>query len=522
MSALFRSTAVVGGMTFLSRILGLVRDIVVARFFGAGVATDAFFVAFKIPNFLRRLFAEGAFSQAFVPVLSEYQTQQGRDATQALINQTARRLALTLFGVTLIGVLAAPILIWIFAPGFTDLARREMAVDMLRITFPYLLLISLTAFFGAILNAHNRFAVPAFTPVLLNLSLIAAAIWLSPQLDRPVYALAWGVFIGGVAQLLLQAAALKRLGFLPRWRRATPVEQAAGDEGVRRILKLMLPALFGTSVSQLNLLLDTLLASLLIAGSVSWLYYADRLMEFPLGVYGIALATVILPGLSRKHAEANAEHFSATLDWALRMVVLIALPASVGLGVLAGPLLSTLFERGEFVAHDVLMAQAALWAYAVGLIAFILVKVLANGYFARQDTKTPVRIGIIAMVSNMLLNVAFIAVLWLLDSEALHAGLALATAVSAFINAYLLGRGLQLEGILQISPGWRRLLLQVAIASALMGIALLWLQPDLSAWSSAELGTRVLWLLGLVLLGKAIYFVVLGISGLRPRHLRHP
>ncbi len=522
MSSLFRSTAVVSAMTFLSRILGLVRDIVVARFFGAGLATDAFFVAFKIPNFLRRLFAEGAFSQAFVPVLSEYQSQRGAAATQALVDQTARRLALSVFGVTLVGVLAAPILIYLFAPGFTDLGRRAMAVDMLRITFPYLLLISLTAFFGAILNANNRFAIPAFTPVLLNLSLIGAAIWLSPQLDTPVYALAWGVFIGGAAQLLLQAVALKRLGMFPRWGRSIAAEQVAGEEGVRRILKLMLPALFGTSVSQLNLLLDTLLASLLVAGSVSWLYYADRLMEFPLGVYGIALATVILPGLSRKHADANGAHFSATLDWALRMVVLIAVPASVGLGVLAGPLLSTLFEYGEFAHSDVLMAQAALWAYASGLLAFILVKVLANGYFARQDTKTPVRIGIIAMISNMLLNVLFVALLWVFDFGVLHAGLALATAASAFVNAYLLGRGLLRSGVLQLHPGWRRLLLQVSLASAVMGAVLIWLQPTLAVWSNAAMGTRVLWLLGLVLFGKAIYFAVLGVAGLRPQHLKHP
>ncbi len=522
MSSLFRSTAVVSGMTFLSRVLGLVRDIVVARFFGAGMATDAFFVAFKIPNFLRRLFAEGAFSQAFVPVLSEYQTQKGRDQTQALIDQTAGRLALTLFVVTVIGVITAPILIYLFAPGFTDLGRREMAVDMLRITFPYLFLISLTAFAGAILNAHNRFALPAFTPVLLNLSLIAAAIWLSPQLATPIHALAWGVFIGGVSQLALQAIALQRLGLLPRWKRPSQEEAAAGAEGVRRILKLMLPALFGTSVSQLNLLLDTLLASLLVAGSVSWLYYADRLMEFPLGVYGIALSTVILPGLSRKHAAADAEQFSATLDWALRMVVLIALPASVGLGVLAGPLLSTLFERGEFMTSDVRMAQVALWAYASGVLAFILVKVLANGYFARQDTKTPVRIGIIAMLSNMLLNLLFIGVLWLFDSGALHAGLALATAVAAFINAYLLGRGLRREGVLQWGPGWRPLLRQVSIASAVIGVVLFWLQPDLEAWSVADTWTRVLWLLGLVLLGKALYFASLWLTGLRPAHLKHP
>jgi putative peptidoglycan lipid II flippase len=522
MSSLFRSTAVVSAMTFLSRILGLVRDIVVARFFGAGMATDAFFVAFKIPNFLRRLFAEGAFSQAFVPVLSEYQSQKGGASTQALVDQTARRLALTLFVVTLIGVLAAPILIYLFAPGFTDLSRRAMAIDMLRITFPYLFLISLTAFFGAILNAHHRFAIPAFTPVLLNLSLIGAAIWLSPHLQIPIYALAWGVFIGGVAQLLLQAAALRRLGMLPRLRRRTSSEALAGDEGVRRILRLMLPALFGTSVSQINLLLDTLLASLLMAGSVSWLYYADRLMEFPLGVYGIALATVILPGLSRKHAEANAEQFSVTLDWALRMVVLIAVPASVGLGVLAGPLLSTLFERGEFAHRDVIMAQAALWAYAMGLVAFVLVKVLANGYFARQDTKTPVRFGIIAMVSNMLLNVLFIALLWGLESEALHSGLALATAVSAFVNAYLLGRGLRQAGILHWHPGWGMLLMQVTVASGLMGGVLLWLQPDLPLWSAMDLWHRVAWLASLVVLGKALYFASLWVSGLRPRHLRHP
>jgi putative peptidoglycan lipid II flippase len=390
-------------MTLLSRVLGFARDVVLARFFGAGPVMDAFFVAFKIPNFMRRLFAEGAFSQAFVPVIGEYRTRREHAEVQALVDRVAGTLGAVLALVTLIGVIAAPALILIFAPGFAiGDDRYDMAVGMLRLTFPYLLFISLVSLAGGILNTYGRFGVPAFTPVLLNVVLIAAAIWGAPLVEQPGMALAGGVFVAGLVQLAFQIPFLKRLKLLPRPR----FDRA--HEGVRRIFHLMLPALFGSSVAQISLLLDTLIASFLVAGSVSWLYYSDRLMEFPLGIFGIALATVILPGLSQRHAAGERQAFSATLDWALRLVWLVATPAAVGLFLLAGPMLATLFQYGEFSEHDTRMAAWSLMAYAIGLMGFSLVKVLAPGYFARQNTRTPVRIGIVALGVNLGLNIAFV------------------------------------------------------------------------------------------------------------------
>ncbi len=396
---LLGSSLVVGTMTMLSRVLGLTRDVVFARFIGAEAGADAFFVAFKIPNFLRRLFAEGAFAQAFVPVLSEYRSQGSIAAVKGLIDRVAGCLGLSLILITALAVIGAPVLTAVFAPGFVnDPVKYQLASDMIRITFPYLLLISLTGLSGAILNSYDRFAVPAFTPVLLNVSLISAAVIVSPYFEVPVMALAWGVFAAGVIQLLFQLPFLMRLGLMP-----TP-KLDWQDAGVKRVLSLMAPAIFGVSVSQINLLLDTVLASFLPTGSVSWLYYSDRLAELPLGVFGIAVATVILPGLSRQHASDSPEKFSETLDWALRLILLIALPAAVALVILAEPILATLFQYGKTTVVDVNMSSLSLQAYAVGLVAFMLIKVLAPGYFARQDMKTPVRIGIIAMASNMVLN----------------------------------------------------------------------------------------------------------------------
>ena len=373
---LLKSAAVVSAMTTLSRVLGLVRDVVFARYFGAGMGTDAFFIAFKIPNFLRRLFAEGAFSQAFVPVLTEYKTRRTHDDVRGLSAHVVGTLGVMLFILTLIGVIAAPILVMAFAPGFIgDQPRLDLTADMLRITFPYILFISLTALAGGILNSYGKFGVPALTPVLLNLVMIGAAIWVAPYMDPPIMALAWGVFVAGIVQLLFQLPFLYRMKLLglPRW--------GWKDEGVSRILRLMVPALFGSSVVQINLLFDVLIASFLAAGSVSWLYYSDRLVEFPLGVFGIALATVILPKLSQRHAEQSQEHFSLTLDWALRWVVIIGTPAALGLFLLSGPLITTIFHYGEFNDHSVYMAKLSLMAYSLGLMGFILVKVLAPGYY---------------------------------------------------------------------------------------------------------------------------------------------
>lgn len=508
-SGLLRSGLLVSVMTLLSRVLGLARDIVIAGLFGAGSGADAFFVAFKIPNFLRRLFAEGAFNQAFVPVLSEYRSQRDKAAVQHLINHVAGTLGLTLTAITALAIVAAPVLVWIFAPGFSQSPEKQaLTAQLLQITFPYLLLISLTAFSGSILNSYDRFAVPAFTPVLLNLSLIGAALWLTPYMAEPVMALAFGVLIAGMTQLLFQLPFLARIGFLPKpkvsWR----------DEGVKRILKLMAPALFGVSVSQINLLLDTILASFLISGSVSWLYYSDRLVELPLGVFAIAIATVILPSLSTRHAEKSTEAFAKTLDWAVRMVLLIAVPAALALALLAEPLLYTLFQYGAMTPHDVDMAAMSLRAYAVGLIAFMLIKVLAPGYYARQDTRTPVKIGIKAMVANMAFNLML--VFWL-D----HAGLALATSLSAFLNAALLWHGLKKSGVFVWQSGWSKYLLQLLLSASSLVAVLLLLQPELSAWQGADWLQRTFWMAGLVGAGVAAFTATLFILGLRLRHIRH-
>jgi putative peptidoglycan lipid II flippase len=511
---LLRSSAVVGIMTFLSRILGLVRDVIFARFIGAEAGADAFFVAFKIPNFLRRLFAEGAFAQAFVPVLSEYRSQGSMTAVKNLVDRVAGCLGLTLILVTAIAVAGAPLLTALFAPGFVGQPEKyQMTSDMIRITFPYLLLISLTGFAGAILNSFDRFAVPAFTPVLLNVSLITAAIVVSPHFDVPVFALAWGVVAAGILQLVFQLPFLMRLGLLPSpkldWQ----------DSGVKKILALMAPAIFGVSVSQINLLLDTILASFLPTGSVSWLYYSDRLAELPLGVFGIAIATVILPGLSRQHASDSREKFSDTIDWAMRMILLIAVPASLALIVLAEPILMTLFHYGKTTALDISMSSWSLRAYALGLIAFMLIKVLAPGYFARQDMKTPVRIGIIAMIANMLLNFMFMYPLYVYFNMG-HVGLALATSVSAFLNAGLLWRGLRREEVFLPRPGWLKYGLQLLLANLAMVMVVLVLLEYFQDWQQWLWDERSMALAVICIAGAGAYFTVLLMAGIRLKDLR--
>ena len=507
---LMASTVVVSSMTLLSRILGLIRDVVLARYLGVSAGTDAFFVAFRIPNFLRRLFAEGAFNQAFVPVLSEYRTNGTQAAVQLLINRVAGTLGMTLGLVTVLGVIGAPVLITLFAPGFgDDPVKRALAVEMLRLTFPYLFFIALTAFSGAILNTWGRFAVPAFTPVLLNISLIGCALFLTPFFSdqRMAVALAWGVLIAGMAQLLFQLPFLMRLGLMPK------PQVSWSDAGVKRILALMAPAIFGVSVSQINLLLDTVLASLLETGSVTWLYYSDRLVELPLGIFAIAIGTVILPSLSKKHAAASTEEFSRTLDWAIRMVLLLGLPAGLALLVMAKPLLSALFQYGEFGAFDVHQASMSLQAYSAGVVAFMLIKVLAPGYFARQDTRTPVRIGIIAMVANMVFNLLLV---WHLR----HVGLAMATALSAWLNAALLYRGLVRANVYRPSPGWGLFFIRLLGGAAAMVAVVWWLNGQSDLWHAGLAWQRGSFIVGVVAAGGLAYFLGLGLLGLRPRHLR--
>ncbi len=493
-------------MTMISRVLGFIRDIVIARFFGASEATDAFFVAFKIPNFMRRLFAEGAFSQAFVPVLSEYKETKSTEALKELIGKTAGTLATTLFFITLLGVIGAPVLIYMFAPGFDSQGtRHDLAVEMLRLTFPYLFFISLTAMAGGVLNTFGKFAIPAITPVLLNLSFLAAIFWLSPLLERPVMALAWAVLLAGVAQLAFQFPYLKKLGLMPA------LSFDRHYEGVKKIMNLMLPALFGVSVTQINLLVDTLLASFLVAGSVSWLYFSDRLVEFPLGIFGIALATVILPNLSKSYSAGRMEDFSVSLDSGLRWVVLLGLPAAAGLFFLAQAMLTTLFQYDAFTVNDVENASLSLMAYSIGLPAFILVKVLVPAFTSRQDMRTPVKIGMIAVASNMVMSVVLVYFLQ-------HAGLALATALAAFVNAGLLLRTLFKSKVFKPQKGWASFLVKVLLANIAVGLIYL-NDYSLIQWTEWDVFDRVLHLMAEILAVFILYVVTIYLLGIRPRHL---
>ncbi len=504
---LLRSSGIVGVMTLLSRVFGLVRDVVVANLFGASAGADAFFVAFKIPNFFRRLFAEGAFSQAFIPVLSEYRSNKTEREVRQLVNSVAGVLGFLLLLLTVLAVMGAPWLTALFAPGFLDdVEKYNLASDMLRITFPYLLLISLTAFSGSILNSYGYFAIPAFTPVLLNLVLISAALWLTPMFTVPVVGLAWGVFLAGIVQLFFQFPFLIKMGLMPRPR------LDYRHEGVQRIFILMVPALFGVSVSQINLLLDTILASFLQTGSVSWLYYSDRLAELPLGIFGIAIATVILPSLSRKHSSQSHQAFSETLDWAMRIVLLMGVPAAIALIVLAEPLVTSLFYYGALEQRDVYMSAMSLRAYALGLLAFMLIKVLAPGYFSRQDMKTPVKIGVWAMCANMLFNLVLI---WPLQ----HTGLALATALSSWMNALWLLNGLVKRNVYRRSAGWALFLCRIFLAVLVMVLVVVWINVETHIWFDMTLWERLLKLLSLVLVGVVSYFVVLQLTGMNLKKL---
>lgn len=514
---MLRSSFFVGLMTMLSRVLGLARDISFAVFIGAGGAADPFFIAFKIPNFLRRLFAEGAFSQAFVPILSEYRQQRGFDAVRALVDRVSGVLGASLIAVSGLAMVAAPLITALFAPGYLgDAAKFALTSDLLRITFPYLFLISMTGFSGAILNSYGRFGAPAFAPVLLNVVQICAAFISAHFLfQEPSYVLAWGVLVAGFAQWMFQWPFLRRIGLLPRPR------WEPRDEGVRRILKLMVPALFGVSVSQINLLLGTVLASFLPTGSVSWMYYADRLTELPLGMFGVAIGTVILPSLARDQAAAASERFSRTLDWALRLILVIAMPAAVALWVIGHSILTTLFLYRKTTPQDISMSAFALAAVAFGLTAFMLIKVLAPGFYARQDMKTPVRIGIVAMAANMVLSLALVVPFhfyWRLG----HVGLALATSLAAWINAGLLARGLFQAGVYRPEPGWRPFGVQLGLATAAMALVLVLADPSSAQWQAWAWWQRVAVLAALCGAGLAIYVGTLWAGGLRPRHLRSP
>lgn len=514
--AIIKKTGLVGALTLLSRITGLVREMVYAQMFGASAFMDAFLVAFKIPNFLRRLFAEGAFSQGFVPVISEYRHQRSHEETRELVSGVAGTLGSILFGVSVIGVLASPVLVFIFAPGFKGTEGKfEQAALMLRFTFPYIFFVSLTALFGGVLNSYGRFAVPAFTATLMNVVMIVFTAWLAAGSANPGLVMSAGVFVAGALQVTFQLPAVAKLGLLswPTWRPRL--------EGVRRIGSLMLPGILGSSIGQISLLLDSFIASFLVDGSIAWLYFADRLMEFPLGVFSIALATVILPGLSAHHAKASKEQFSATIDWALRLTLLLATPAAVGMLVFAGPITATIFGRGEFSEHDVHMTSYALMAYSFGMLFMGLVKVLAPGFFARQDTRTPVRAGIIALGLNVGLNLAIVLPAAHAGFAAPHALLAISTSLSAALNTVLLLRGLRRAGVYSPAAGWPTLMMRIVMANAVMAGALLWMGGDLEGWMAAGTLVRVGRCALCIGGAAALYFGVLYALGLRYRHVAH-
>jgi len=499
----------VAGMTGLSRLSGFVRDMVISYAFGASAVADAFFVAFRIPNFFRRLFAEGAFSQAFVPVLSAYRAAGDRQAYLRFIAVMSGHFGGVLGLVCVLGVAAAPALVMLFAPGFwQDEAKLRLTTEMLRITFPYLGLISLTAFAGALLNSHHRFAVPAFTPVLLNLSLIGAALLPAGVFDEPVMALAWGVFVAGVAQLLFQLPSLQRLHVLVRPR----LERR--HDGVRRVGKLIVPAVFAASASQINALVDTMIASLLVTGSISWLYYADRLLELPIGLVAVALATVLLPNLSRLHAGGRAEAFERTLDWGVRMGLLFAVPAAAALYVLSIPIVAAVFHRGALTAGDVRMTALALEAFAVGLVALTLVKIAAPAYFSREDTRTPFRIALVAVAVNVALNL-------LLFKPMGHAGLALATSCAGVVQAFLLLRGIVRAGLYRPGRDFAIFTARLLIAGCAMVAVLVWLDLPDAQWLVLADTQRAGRLALLCAAGAGTYFAVLAIGGLRPSQLRY-
>ena len=503
---LLRVLATVSSLTMISRVLGYVRDFFIARVFGAGIATDAFFVAFRIPNLLRRLFGEGAFSQAFVPVLADVRNRESAQDTRALVDCVSTVLFLALLATAALGMALAPLVVYLSAPGFAaEPGKFDLTVAMLRITFPYIVCISLVALAAGILNTWSRFAVPAITPALLNVSFIVAAAFFADRFDPPVLVLAWAVFAGGFAQLALQLPILARIGMLPRWR------LNLSHPGVARVLKLMAPAVFGVSVSQISLLINTIFASFLVSGSVSWLYYADRLMEFPAGVLGAALGTILLPSLSKHHASGSPEAYGRLLDWGLRVTLLLAVPAAAALAVLALPLIATLFHYGRFSDADAWMTREALIAYSIGLVGLILVKILAPGFYARQNVATPVKIGLATLLATQLMNVAFIGPLK-------HAGLALAIGLGACLNALMLYFFLRKQNIYAPQPGWLAFALKIAVSVLAMAVALWLAMGPAPQWLQAGWQWKTGMLAMLVLLGVAVYGACLYALGFRPRH----
>ncbi|MBW5406702.1 murein biosynthesis integral membrane protein MurJ [Morganella morganii] len=502
---LLKSLAAVSSMTMFSRVLGFIRDAIIARIFGASMAADAFFVAFKLPNLLRRIFAEGAFSQAFVPILSEYKTQQGEEATRTFIAYVSGMLTLILAVVTVLGILAAPWIIYVTAPGFTgDQDKFTLTTNLLKVTFPYIFLISIASLAGGILNTWNRFSVPAFAPTLLNVSMIGFALFAAPYFNPPIMALAWAVLAGGLLQIAYQLPHLKKIGMLvlPR--------VSFRNSGVWRVMKLMGPAILGVSVSQISLIINTIFASFLVSGSVSWMYYADRLMELPSGVLGVALGTILLPSLAKSFSKGDTTEYRKLMDWGLRLCFLLALPCAVALAILAEALTVSLFQYKNFSAFDALMTQQALIAYCVGLMGMIVIKVLAPGFYSRQNIKTPVKIAIATLILTQLMNLAFI-------GPFKHAGLALSIGIAACFNASLLYWQLRKQNIFTPLPGWGTFFLKLVIAMLFMAAVLVGMMYLMPEWSQGNMLMRMLRLMGVVIAGAGAYFTALYALGFRLR-----
>ncbi len=500
---LFKATIIVSSMTLISRLLGFVRDMLIARLFGVDLATDAFFVAFKIPNLLRRLFTEGAFAHALVPTLSKH--QDDKPALRQFISKTAGTLAAYALLITLAAMILAPLLVLILAPGFAwQGIQYDLAVTTTRIMLPFGFFIVLVSYAGAVLNVNEQYAIPALTPVLLNVCMITGALWLAPLMDVPIMGIAWGVFSAGIVQLLFQMPSLLRLGLLPK------LTVKFKDPAVSAVLIKLLPAIFSASVTQISVLFDTLFASFLVSGSVSWLYYSDRLVEFPLSILGLGLGTVILPNLTNNHSAGNTAAFSATLDWGLRLVILTGIPATIGLFVLAEPILSTLFQYDEFTVSDVYKAGLSLRAYSVGLLGYLFIKILMPAFTSRLDLKTPVRYGMLAMIVGLLLNVLAIPLA--------HAGLALATSLGALLNAALLFKKLLKDGVYLPLNGWLLFLLRVTLASIVM-TACLYHFVDKGWWNQWGSWDRLINLVKWISIGCIVYLLTLACSGLRLRHL---
>ncbi|XZQ55501.1 MAG: murein biosynthesis integral membrane protein MurJ [Arsenophonus sp.] len=502
---LLKSLVTISSITILSRVLGFIRDAIITRFFGADSSTDAFFVAFKLPNLLRRIFAEGAFSQAFIPILAEYKNKQDVDDTRTFISYISGLLILILTIVILVEILIAPWIIYITAPGFINTPDKfNLTVHLLRITFPYIFLISLVSLAGAILNSWNRFSIPAFAPIFLNISMIISILLLTPYFKPPIIALAWGVFIGGILQLLYQLPFLQNINMLvlPRI--------SFCNKGVYRVIKLMSSSIIGVSVSQISLIINTIFASFLQSGSVSWIYYADRLIEFPTGVLGVALGTILLPSLAKSFSNGDHKEYQRLMDWGLRLSFLLVLPCAIALIILAQPLTVSLFQYGNFTSYDALMTQRALIAYCIGLIGLIIVKVLASGFYSRQDIKTPIKIAIITLILTQLMNFIFIGPLK-------HVGLALSIGLAACFNALMLYWQLRRKKIFIPLFGWRKFFFKLFSALIIMISVLLMVLNFMPIWENGDMLMRIIRLLSVVFLGIITYFAALFLFGFRLR-----